>query len=70
VHSFNCELILKSATLGASNNNELFGRITVFWYLYLSLKLFHKVNESFTIRYGTHFYLIHHVNDGEEKLLL
>jgi len=69
-HSFNYELILKSATSGASNHNELFGRIIVFWYLYLSLKLFHKVKGSFTIRHSFLFFLIYHADDGEEELLL
>jgi hypothetical protein len=38
-HGFNSEMILKSATSGASNHNEL--------------KLFHKVNGSFTERYSS-----------------
>ena len=63
LHNFNWELILKSAelysltvlkscNLRCIQSYQAFGRITVFWWSYLSFKLLHKVKWSFTVRYS------------------
>ena len=43
--------ILKSCNLKCIKSYRPFGRITIFWWSYLSFKLFYRVKEFFTIRY-------------------
>ena len=62
-HNFNWELILKSAelysltvlkscNLRCIQSYRAFGRITVFWWSYISFKLLYRVKWSFTVRYS------------------
>ena len=62
-HNFNFELILKSAELYSAtllkscslkliHSYLALGRITDFWCSYLFLRLFHRINGSFIVRYS------------------
>ena len=62
-HNFNWKLILnnaelysltilKSCNLRCIQSYRAFGRITFFWWLYIFFNSFHRMRESFTIRYS------------------